>query len=404
MAAEVLALGILLADGADRRRRREERAHAVLGDDAPEGAGIRRSDRLALVHHRRAPGQERRVDDVGVADDPADVGRGPEDVAGVGVVDVRHRPLQGDRVAAVVADDALRPSCRARRVQDVERIGRRDRHRIGRRGRGDLLGPVEVAPGGHGRLGLRPLQDDHVAGPVRRERERAIEQRLVGDHARALDTARRRKHERRPGVVDAHGELVRCEAAEHDRVDRADAGAGEHRDRRLGHHRHVDHDAVAAARAEAGEHPRRPRDLVAQLRVGEAADAGRDRAVVDQRQAVAVAGVDVAVEGVLARVQDAAGEPAVERRAATVEHLLGRAAPRDRRGGLAPEGVGVRQAACVQSCRAVTHRTRRVYQRPIRANCWKYPPVGGGRVRRFGEGPRPSPPLASGHRGPNDHR
>ena len=40
------------------------------------------------------------------------------------------------------------------------------------------------------------------------------------------------------------------EAAEDDRVRRADAGAGEHGDRHLGHHRHVDRDAVARLDAE----------------------------------------------------------------------------------------------------------------------------------------------------------
>ena len=52
----------------------------------------------------------------------------------------------------------------------------------------------------------------------------------------------------RLGVVDAGGELVRGEAAEHDGMDGADPRAGQHRDDRLRHHRHVDDDAVALAR------------------------------------------------------------------------------------------------------------------------------------------------------------
>src|SRR5688572_31760809 len=42
----------------------------------------------------------------------------------------------------------------------------------------------------------------------------------------------------------------RREAAEHDRVNRADARASEHRDRRVRNHRHVDRDAVAFLDAE----------------------------------------------------------------------------------------------------------------------------------------------------------
>ena len=48
-----------------------------------------RADRLALVEHGGRADQQRRVDDVGVADDPADVGGGAHDVARADVVDVR---------------------------------------------------------------------------------------------------------------------------------------------------------------------------------------------------------------------------------------------------------------------------------------------------------------------------
>ena len=50
------------------------------------------------------------------------------------------------------------------------------------------------------------------------------------------------------GVVDAVGERLRREAAEHDAVGGADAGTGEHRHGRLGDHRQVDVDPVAGHR------------------------------------------------------------------------------------------------------------------------------------------------------------
>jgi hypothetical protein len=52
-------------------------------------------------------------------------------------------------------------------------------------------------------------------------------------------------------VVDTVDESVGREAAEDHRVDRADARAGEQRDRQLGSHPHVDRDAVALLHAEA---------------------------------------------------------------------------------------------------------------------------------------------------------
>ena len=63
-------------------------------------------------------------------------------------------------------------------------------------------------------------------------------------------------------VLDAAGERVGREAAEHDRMDRADARAGEHGVGRLRDHRQVDGDAVAlldAARLAARWRSGRPR-------------------------------------------------------------------------------------------------------------------------------------------------
>ena len=127
---EELALRVFLLDGAERGRRGEHRDALVLGDHAPERAGVRRADRLALVEHRGAAVEQRRIDDVAVADHPADVGRRPPGLARLDAVEVLHRPFQRDHVAAVVAHHALRPAGRARGVEDVERIGGGDRHAV----------------------------------------------------------------------------------------------------------------------------------------------------------------------------------------------------------------------------------------------------------------------------------
>src|SRR5437763_5168860 len=103
-------------DRPESGRRGEQRLDAVFGDDPPERAGVRRADRLALVQDRRTAGDERRVHDVRVPDDPSDVGGRPVDLAGPGVVDVLHAPAQRDGVPAVVAHHALGPGRGARRV------------------------------------------------------------------------------------------------------------------------------------------------------------------------------------------------------------------------------------------------------------------------------------------------
>ena len=91
----VLALRVLALDRAERRRRGEERRRRRARRSTRQNApGVRRADRLALVEDGRAAVQQRRVDDVGVPDDPADVRRRPEHLARLDAVDVRHRPAR----------------------------------------------------------------------------------------------------------------------------------------------------------------------------------------------------------------------------------------------------------------------------------------------------------------------
>jgi hypothetical protein len=78
--ADELAVRVFLLDGAERGRRGEQR-HRLVSDHAPERAGVGRADRLALIHDRGRAMDQRPVDDVAVADHPADVGAAPPDLA-----------------------------------------------------------------------------------------------------------------------------------------------------------------------------------------------------------------------------------------------------------------------------------------------------------------------------------
>ena len=106
-----------------------------------------------------------------------------------------------------------------------------------------------------------------------------------------------------PRIVDARGELLGGKAAEDDGVDRADARAGEHRENRLGHGRHIDDDAVAFLDALARRAPARCATSIAQLDVGERVNGLGDRAVVDERTLLAAPAFDVPIDGVVAGVQ-----------------------------------------------------------------------------------------------------
>ncbi len=72
------AIGILAPDGTQCSWGGEHDLDPMLVDDAPKCTGIRSADWLTLEQHRGAAVEQRRIDDVRMPDDPADVGCRPE--------------------------------------------------------------------------------------------------------------------------------------------------------------------------------------------------------------------------------------------------------------------------------------------------------------------------------------
>ena len=178
-------------------------------------------------------------------------------------------------MSAVVADDALWLAGGAGGVQHVQRVGRGDRHRVDGLRIGHQLAPVVVAARERLARALLALQDHARGRCVFGDVECGVEHRLVVDGSGRLDATRRRHDDGRLRVVDARREFVRGEPAEHHRMHRAEPCAREHRDHRLGHHRHVDDDAVALADAQPAQRAGEARGLVQQLAVGVGALATR---------------------------------------------------------------------------------------------------------------------------------
>ncbi len=198
-----------------------------------------------------------------------------------------------------------------------------------------VAGGVEVGPA------LRALEDQAGRGLVRGGRDGRIEERLVGDDPVRLQAAGGGEHHLRLRVLDALGEFVGREAAEHHRMHRAEPGAGEHPDHRLGHHRHVDHHPVALADAEVGEHGGERGDLVAQRAVGDRPLGAGDGRIVDDRDLVAALGFRVPVDGIVAGVEPAIREPAPVGALGPVEGPFRHPVPGDGAGGVQPERFGV---------------------------------------------------------------
>ncbi len=99
-------------------------------------------------------------------------------------------------------------------------------------------------------------------------------------------------------VVNAGAQAVSAEAAENDRVHRAQPGNRLHRDDCFGDHRHVNGNAVALADAECGQQVCCALDLFGELGIRDRAAVAR-LALKVERNAVAVACLNVPVEAVV---------------------------------------------------------------------------------------------------------
>ncbi len=116
------ALGILTPDGAKRRRRRKQHVDPVLGNDAPEGSGVGRTDGFAFIENRRVAVEKRPVNDIRMAHNPADIGGCPVDITRTTSIDLRHAPLERNDTASGVAHHAFWLACGAGGIENVKRM------------------------------------------------------------------------------------------------------------------------------------------------------------------------------------------------------------------------------------------------------------------------------------------
>ena len=202
-------------------------------------------------------------------------------------------------------------------------------------------GPVVIAAGDQRSFGLRALQDQARVRLVLRQRDRLVEQRFVMNDPARLEPAACGEDHLRRGVIDPGGKFARGETAEHHRMNRADAGAGEHRNHRLGHHRHVENDAVTLCDAEVAQHSGQHLRLGHQPVIGDGALGARERRIVDDGRLVAAAGVDVAVNCVEAGVTDTARKPASVDAGIRIERCFGLFEPVDGLRRFGPKAFGI---------------------------------------------------------------
>ncbi len=293
--------------------------------DLPPAALVR-GVRGAFVHDLGGAVDERRVGDVGVAGDPADVGRAPVDVRFR--VQVEHG-LVGvgglGEVAAGGVQDALGLAGGAGGVEDEQRVlGVVAHGGVLGGGRPDGVGPP-VVPALVPVHVLAVALDHHdvlhgVPVAVSLAGQGVVDRGLQGAGLAAAVGAVGGDHELGLGVLDPGAQRVGGEAAEHHRVHGADPGAGQQRDHGLGDHGQVDGHAVALGHAEGLERVRGLLHLLGQLRVGVGAGVAGFALEVDGHP-VAEPVLHVPVQRVVRGVDLAADEPLRERRVGPVQGL-----------------------------------------------------------------------------------
>ena len=155
--------------------------------------------------------------------------------------------------------------------------------------------------------------------------QRIIDVLLERHHCTAAIATIGGDHHRRAAVEHAVLDRFGAEATKHDAVHGTDACASEHRDRGLGHHRHVNDDAVTFLHLVALQHVRKAAHIAVELLVGDRAlFAGF--AFPDDGGLRFACAIEMTVEAVFAHVELATDEP-LRVRAFPVEHLLEGLAP-----------------------------------------------------------------------------
>ncbi len=231
-------------EGADGGGRGVEDVDLVLVHNLPEARGVGVGGD-ALEHEGDGAVGQGTVDDVGVACDPAHVGGAPVDVTLVVVEGELVGDGGVDHVTAGGVQHPLGFAGGAGGVEDEERV-------LGVHGFGGAVGGGV----GHGLVvpdvplfvpfhGLATAPDDDAAVHVGAAFERLVGIGLERHLLAAADGLVGGDDGAAVGVEDAVAQGVGGEAAEHHRVNGADAGAGEHGHGRFGHHGHVDGYRVA---------------------------------------------------------------------------------------------------------------------------------------------------------------
>ena len=318
----------------------------MLLDHLPEGAGLAGAGR-ALVHHRGGAIGERAIHDVAVAGDPAHIGGAPVDVVVADVEDPLEREVGPEVVAGGGVHHPLGLAGGAGGVEHKQPVftGHRLGRALGALGVHQRVPPV-VAALLHGAVTTGPgesLHHEHVldAGGATVAGKSLIHSRFQGHGLVLAEAAIGGDHRLDLAIDQPVAQGIGREAAEHHRVGRTDAGAGEHGDGRFRHHRHVESHQIPLTDAQGLERIGGFAHFGVQLAVAEAAAIAR-LPLPDQGRLVGAGAIQVAIEAVEAEVGGAPLKPLGKGRVAPIEHRVKRLKPVQLLPGqISPKAIGI---------------------------------------------------------------
>ena len=177
--------------------------------------------------------------------------------------------------------------------------------------------------------------------------QRLVRHLLERDDLAAAPAAVRGDEEFALRIVDAIAKRFGAEAAEHHRMDGANARAREHRDGQLGYERQIQRDAIAFLDAKGLEDVRELADLAVEIEIGQRAPVA-GLAFPDEGRLVAAPRAHVPIEAVRGDVDLAVGEPLRIGRV-PLEHLRERLDPLELAREAGPERFGIFRRSCINT-------------------------------------------------------
>ncbi|CCK04012.1 hypothetical protein BN129_2760 [Cronobacter sakazakii 701] len=231
----------------------------------------------AFKHQRGRAAGERPVEQIAVTSHPAHIGGAPVDIARMVVKGVEECGSRVNQIAARGMQHAFRFTGRAGGVENKQRIF--GVHLDGLMVRAGFLhqfAPPEIASFMPFDVSAGALKHHHMlhagdAGVF----QRVIDVFLQRNRTTSAHAFIRSDNETRAGVDNASGDGLRRKATENDRVHRANAGAGEHRNGGFRHHRHIDSDHVAFLNAKRGQGVCEAADVAVEFAVADVFALGR---------------------------------------------------------------------------------------------------------------------------------